>query len=207
MKEIASALVKAQKAFGPVLKNKRNGHLKQDYADLQSVLTAVTDALNDNGIMLMQQTHDATDGVVVETIFLHESGEQISGGKLHIITSKFDPQGFGSALSYARRYSLMAACGVASEDEDDDAEGATYRHPKDVAAAKEQKKEAPPMISAEQAIEIDELIESTKSDRAGLLHWVSKNTNTNCADVSMIPNVAYVHVKKMLTKKAEKVTA
>ena len=207
MKEIASALVKAQKAFGPVLKNKRNGHLKQDYADLQSVLTAVTDSLNENGIMLMQQTHDATDGVVVETIFLHESGERISGGKLHIITSKFDPQGFGSALSYARRYSLMAACGVASEDEDDDAEGATYRHPKDVAAAKEQKKEAPPMISAEQAIEIDELIESTKSDRAGLLNWVSKNTNTNCADVSMIPNVAYIHVKKILAEKAKKVTA
>jgi hypothetical protein len=64
-----------------------------------------------------------------------------------------------------------------------------------------------PTINKEQAIEIDELIESTKSDRAGLLNWVSKNTNTNCADVSMIPNVAYVHVKKMLTKKAEKATA
>jgi hypothetical protein len=77
----------------------------------------------------------------------------------------------------------------------------------DLPEGESQEPEAPPMISAEQAIEIDELIESTKSDRAGLLHWVSKNTNTNCADVSMIPNVAYVHVKKMLTKKAEKVTA
>jgi hypothetical protein len=77
----------------------------------------------------------------------------------------------------------------------------------DLPEGESQEPEAPPMISAEQAIEIDELIESTKSDRAGLLNWVSKNTNTNCADVSMIPNVAYVHVKKMLTKKAEKVTA
>jgi hypothetical protein len=77
----------------------------------------------------------------------------------------------------------------------------------DLPEGENQEPEAPPMISAEQAIEIDELIESTKSDRAGLLNWVSKNTNTNCADVSMIPNVAYVHVKKMLTKKAEKVTA
>jgi hypothetical protein len=77
----------------------------------------------------------------------------------------------------------------------------------DLPEGESQEPEVPPMISAEQAIEIDELIESTKSDRAGLLNWVSKNTNTNCADVSMIPNVAYVHVKKMLTKKAEKVTA
>ncbi len=77
----------------------------------------------------------------------------------------------------------------------------------DLPEGETQEPEAPPMISAEQAIEIDELIESTKSDRSGLLNWVSKNTNTNCADVSMIPNVAYVHVKKMLTKKAEKVTA
>jgi hypothetical protein len=77
----------------------------------------------------------------------------------------------------------------------------------DLPEGENQEPEAPPMISAEQAIEIDELIESTKSDRAGLLNWVSKNTNTNCADVSMIPNVAYIHVKKLLTKKAEKVTA
>jgi hypothetical protein len=77
----------------------------------------------------------------------------------------------------------------------------------DLPEGESQEPEVPPMISAEQAIEIDELIESTKSDRAGLLNWVSKNCNVNCADVSMIPNVAYVHVKKMLTKKAEKVTA
>jgi hypothetical protein len=77
----------------------------------------------------------------------------------------------------------------------------------DLPEGENQEPEAPPMISAEQAIEIDELIESTKSDRAGLLNWVSKNTNTNCADVSMIPNVAYIHVKKLLAKKAEKVTA
>ena len=98
----------------------------------------------------------------------------------------------------------MAACGVASEDEDDDAESATYRHPKDVVKEKKQTQEAPPTINAEQALEIDELIESTKSDRAALLNWVSQNTNTNCTEVSGIPNVAYVHVKNILTKKAGK---
>lgn len=202
IKEIASALVKAQRGFSPVLKNKRNSHLRSSYADLLSVIQAVVPSLNEQGIMMTQHTHEAVDGVIVETVFLHESGEQMTGGKLHIITQKFDPQGFGSALSYARRYSLLAACGVASEDEDDDAEQTQTRHQKD-APKVEVKHEPVPMISAEQAIEIDELIESTKADRAGLLNWVSQNTNTKCADVSMIPNVAYVHVKKMLDKKAK----
>ena len=54
----------------------------------------------------------------VETLFVHESGEQISAGKLHVPAPKQDPQGYGSALTYARRYSLMAACGIAPEDDD-----------------------------------------------------------------------------------------
>lgn len=118
MKEIATALVKAQKSFGPALKNRENGHLKQKYADLSACLDAVIDAFNANGIMLMQQTHECQDGVIVETVFLHESGEQMSAGKLHVPATKKDAQGYGSAMSYARRYSLMAACGISAEDDD-----------------------------------------------------------------------------------------
>jgi len=56
--------------------------------------------------------------VIVETIFIHSSGEQMSSGKLHVPATKHDAQGYGSALTYARRYSLMAACGIAPEDDD-----------------------------------------------------------------------------------------
>jgi hypothetical protein len=56
--------------------------------------------------------------VIVETIFIHSSGEQISSGKLHVPATKHDAQGYGSALTYARRYSLMTACGIAPEDDD-----------------------------------------------------------------------------------------
>ena len=121
MKNISTALVKAQKEFGPALKTSTNPHFKSKYADLAACVEAVIDSLNNNGIMLMQQSHLCEDGVIVETIFLHESGEQISGGKLHVPTAKHDPQGYGSALSYARRYSLMAACGIAPEDDDGNA--------------------------------------------------------------------------------------
>jgi hypothetical protein len=121
MKNIATALVAAQKAFGPALKSSSNPHFKSRYADLAACVEAVVDALNANGIMLMQQNTECSDGVIVETVFLHESGEMLSSGKLHVPASKQDPQGYGSALTYARRYSLMAACGIAPEDDDGNA--------------------------------------------------------------------------------------
>lgn len=121
MKNIATALVKAQREFGPALKTSTNPHFRSKYADLSACVEAVIDALNNNGIYLMQLTEEHEAGVKVSTTFIHESGEQISGGSLFMPASKHDAQGFASALSYARRYSLMAACGIAPEDDDGNA--------------------------------------------------------------------------------------
>ena len=121
MKNIATALVKAQKAFGPALKTATNPHFKSRYADLSACVEAVMDGLNNNGIALVQQLHEAEHGVTVETVFIHESGEMLNCGKLFVPATKQDAQGFGSALTYARRYSLMAACGIAPEDDDGNA--------------------------------------------------------------------------------------
>lgn len=121
MKNIAAALVKAQRAFQPALKDKTNPAFRSKYADLGACIEAVQDALNAAGIAMLQQTREDTTGVTVETIFLHESGEQWASGPLHVPASKQDPQGYGSALTYARRYSLMAACGIAPEDDDGNA--------------------------------------------------------------------------------------
>ena len=63
--------------------------------------------------------------MTVETVFVHESGEMLECGKLHVPASKQDPQGYGSALTYARRYSLMAAAGIAPEDDDGNAASKT----------------------------------------------------------------------------------
>ncbi len=119
--KVAAALVKAQKAFGPALKSSTNPHFRSRYADLSACVEAVIDALNDNGIALMQRVSPCDDGVIVETVFVHESGEIINCGQLHVPASKQDAQGYGSALTYARRYSLMAACGIAPEDDDGNA--------------------------------------------------------------------------------------
>ena len=125
MDKIASALVKAQKGFAPALKSSSNPHFKSKYADLAACVEAVVDSLNANGIALIQKQHPSEGGVCVETVFVHESGEVFSAGLLTVPASKQDPQGYGSALTYARRYSLMAACGIAPEDDDGNAASKT----------------------------------------------------------------------------------
>lgn len=127
-KSIYQALVAAQKNFESAAKTSNNPHFRSKYAALDVCVDAVKEALNNEGIFLLQKTHDCTDGVMVETIFIHESGDQLSGGVLHVPASKHDAQGYGSALTYARRYSLLAACGIAPED--DDGNAATKAPPK-----------------------------------------------------------------------------
>jgi hypothetical protein len=118
MKNLATAFVKAKKAFAPALKNSVNPHFKNKYVDLASALEAVNDAFLDNGIAIYQETFEAENGVIVETVLIHESGESLRCGKLSMPASKHDSQGFMSALTYCRRGSLMTACGIAPEDDD-----------------------------------------------------------------------------------------
>ena len=118
MKNIAAAFVAAQKDFNPAIKDATNPHFRSKYADLAACVNAVIDALNANGIALIQKTHESDNGVIVETVFVHESGETMDCGRLHVPADKQNPQGYGAALTYARRYSLMASCGIAPEDDD-----------------------------------------------------------------------------------------
>jgi hypothetical protein len=131
MKLLATALVKAQKEFEPARKDATNPHFRSRYANLSACVDAVKDALNNNGISLIQNTHESDTGVIVETIFLHESGEMLSAGKLHFPASKQDAQGYMSALTYARRGQLLSACGIAPEDDDGNAASRTARNPLD----------------------------------------------------------------------------
>lgn len=127
MEKIAPAFIKAKKEFAPAMKDRTNPAFRSKYADLGACLEAVEDALLNNGIALYQETSADDTGVTVETVLLHESGQTIRGGKLHVPAAKQDPQGYGSALTYARRYSLMAACGIAPEDDDGNAAAQSAR--------------------------------------------------------------------------------
>lgn len=158
MQKIAAAFVKAQKSFAPALKTSQNPHFRSRYADLSACVEAVIDALNDNGIALMQIPHESDSGVIVETVFVHESGETLSGGKLYTPASKQDPQGYGSALTYARRYGLMAACGIAPEDDDGN-------------AAVKAKPEPVKTITEKQAQDLDALITEVGADKDAFLKF------------------------------------
>ena len=159
MQKIATALVKAQKAFGPALKSSTNPHFKSRYADLAACVEAVIQGLNDNGIALIQKCYDCANGVMVETMFVHESGEMLECGILHVPASKQDPQGYGSALTYARRYSLMAACGIAPED--DDANAASRRT--EIKSTVNESQIADLMAAMDDCTTLDELQKTYKS--------------------------------------------
>lgn len=144
---IAKAFVEAQKEFEKTGLEGKNPHFRSNYARLDACVAAVKPALNKHGIALIQKTHECENGVKVETIFMHETGEQISGGLLYVPSEQQSPQKYGSALTYARRYSLLTACGVPPEEKlDDDAEVAEqpYRKTKSMAEKLPPKKEVPP---------------------------------------------------------------
>ena len=117
-KNLAKALVKAMAQIEGASKDSINPHFRNKYADLASVTDAIKKPLNENGLAYSQIIHRVEGGVGVETIIIHESGETMSNGITFVPAPKNDPHGYGSALTYARRYSLMAACGIAPEDDD-----------------------------------------------------------------------------------------
>ena len=125
--ELINALIEAQKEIDHIVQDEQNPFFKSDFASLKAVFDSVKKPLNDNGIYLQQESKDHEGGVCVETIFYGHGGK-LNTGNVFIPAIKHDPQAFGSALSYAKRYSLLMACGVATMKEDDDAEKAMQRN-------------------------------------------------------------------------------
>jgi hypothetical protein len=119
--KISAAMAKAFPAIEGAVKGRVNPAFRSKYADLSAVIDAIKPHLAEHGLWFMQRTHPVDGGVGVETVIFHASGQSISGGVLRLPAAKQDPQGYGSALTYCRRYSLMAAFGVPAEDDDGNA--------------------------------------------------------------------------------------
>lgn len=114
---IAAAMAKAQAVMGPAIKDSQNPHFRNDYASLASCFEACR-PLHNNEIAITQIPLDGGDGgVLISTMLIHSSGEWIRGN-LWLPVSKADAQGYGSALTYARRYCLQALTGLAPDDDD-----------------------------------------------------------------------------------------
>lgn len=126
---LATALCKAQSEMAGAVKDANNPFFKSKYADLGSVIKALKIPFANNGLSYSQfpVTSTGGQGIGVTTILMHNSGQWLQS-EFFLPLSKLDPQGGGAAVTYARRYSLMAAAGIPAED--CDAEGAMNRQPR-----------------------------------------------------------------------------
>lgn len=120
IKHLAAALNKAQAEMSGAKKGANNPFFKSKYADLNAVVDAVRIPFADNGLSYSQFPVMDENRVGVETILMHESGEFIAS-TLMLPTGKLDAQAAGSAITYARRYSLQSIAGIPAEDDDGNA--------------------------------------------------------------------------------------
>jgi hypothetical protein len=131
--EIAAALAKAQASMKNAALNKVNPHFRSKYADLAGIRDTVVPVLATNGIAVVQTIEPTDTSAVVITRLVHLSGQWVES--CCPVLGAGDMQKMGSAITYARRYSLSAICGIAA-DEDDDANAAVQQPAKPVAVAK-----------------------------------------------------------------------
>ena len=153
MKQIAAALVKAQKEMGTAKKDSSNPFFKSKYADLNAIREACLPILNNNGIVVLQPLVHIDGKNFVKTILLHESGESIEGITEIIYSKANDAQAQGSGITYARRYGLQSLVNVGAEDDDGN---------KASTPVKEEKKET-------QWLTEEQFQKAMKSDKKGII--------------------------------------
>jgi hypothetical protein len=124
MKELATALAKAQAEFTTVPQSGFNPHFKNKFSTLEDCINMTRPILSKHGLAISQMPNTLDGQYVLTTILMHESGESIVSNQ-PVVSMKQDPQSLGSALSYCRRYSLTGVLSLASGDFEDDGNAAT----------------------------------------------------------------------------------
>ena len=181
IEKLATALAKAQGMIEDAVKDSDNPAFKQNnraikYADLSSVRAAIRKPLSDSGLSYVQFPEAEGNKVSCETMLMHESGQWIRG-KLTMIATQTTPQGVGSAITYCRRYSLMAVIGIAPA-EDDDGNAASAKPPQDNYRPEPQRNETPfDDFPGDQPAKVIEPAVSTKAIKMGREVKDCKNLN------------------------------
>lgn len=123
MSTLIERLLKVQKELSHAKAESINPHFKSNYVNFENLWDYAKEALNGHGIMIQQISHECEIGACIETV-LYGDGEHLSTGKMIVRADKPTAQAFGSAVTYAKRYSLSMALGIGA-DKDDDANNAT----------------------------------------------------------------------------------
>lgn len=119
MKNITKKLLAAQKEFPLIKKEDTNPFFKSKYAGLPSVLEVVLPILQKNGLLLVQLPITYGERIGVKTVILDEESAESIESEFTMALAKNDPQGAGSAITYARRYALISILGLNVDDDDD----------------------------------------------------------------------------------------
>lgn len=188
IKQLSAALLKAQRSIKFASKDAKNPHFKSTYADLPAVIDAIKPALNDAGIVFLQTFSPSEAGfIAVTTRLMHETGEWIEDTAT-VPLPKSDPQGYGSAATYARRYSLAAITGLYQDD--DDGNAASNAKPAQIAK-----------VTAKQAADLQALADEVGADVAAFLGYVSTQLRTEIKKWSDIPATSFDDCVSALNKK------
>jgi len=124
--KLAAALLQAQSTMGNAIKDAKNPFFKSTYADLNSIREAAIPALNAARVVVLQPVVSIGADSFVRTLLMHESGEFLASDTRIVTAKANDPQAYGSAISYARRYGLQSMLNIGAVD--DDAESSTSRN-------------------------------------------------------------------------------
>lgn len=124
--ELVIALAKAQGSMEPAKFNRINPHFKNRYADFTSIMDACRKPLSENGLSVMQYCETISEKLCLVTMLAHISGQWMKSF-FPLNPKNLDSQSIGSAMTYAKRYSLSAMLGIVSDEEDDDGEASIGR--------------------------------------------------------------------------------
>ena len=136
--ELAKALVKFNARVGKISKDAKNPFFKNNYATLDNIINEVRPILSAFGLNILQLPSSDGEHIKISTLLMHESGEWLESDGLTMKPVKNDPQGMGSAITYARRYALQSFLSL-NTGEDDDGNNAS-----------QPKKQQEPLASQEQ---------------------------------------------------------
>lgn len=168
MTETKANLYKGMFKFRTQLKQPKldgdNPFFKSGYVTLEGVQKAVDEALKGTGLSYIQKVYnDGNGGVGVETVIMHEDGEVLSSGQLSLRPTKNDPQGYGSAITYAKRYQLAAMFGISS-DKDDDGNAASQPQQQQAPQQQQQTQQITP-LQAEYQYLMTKLVKRLNGDK------------------------------------------
>ena len=183
---LSKALTQVQGSVEGAVKGKVNPAFKSKYADLTSVWEACREPLVMNGLSVVQFPGEMIDNrMTLTTQLSHESGEWMRC-TLSIPLTKADAQGYGSAVTYARRYALAAVVGVCPED--DDGNAASRGAARNDAKAEDR-------ISEAQRVELMALAAGKNTDMKAFCTFYKINA------LPELPASKYAHAKAALTRK------